>query len=199
MTPLRPRAFTLVELLAVIAMISVVLALIVPALGGGTSKNLTAGGNLVTDLASRAREEAISRNAMVALVLLNGSSRADWNNRLFILVERTAGVAAWSPVTAWTSLPTGVVVNGTESASFTGSTNIPSVGTLNLPPYAGTAITASQCAYQVFLPGGGLSVSGITTPVPPRLRFAPVGSGGARDYYDLTLNLYTGIPKADRP
>ena len=108
--PTRRRAFSLIELIVVIAVLVSLLALVVPAVSGfGRSSALTRGGNLVTNLASLARQEAMTRNTMTALVLLRDQG-SDADYRAFTVATYEPGLG-WRQTTAWETLPTGVVVD----------------------------------------------------------------------------------------
>lgn len=208
-TPSKPRklqkAFTIIELLTVIGIIFLLAGLAFPALRATGGKNLTEGGNLVADLANQARQNASAKGAMTALVLLKNTSDAQYNNRALVLVEKTVGATTWKPITRWNKLPEGVVVDATGSADFIDQ--IPNVGsTPDLPSFAGRTVNASDCAYQVFLPGGNLAPASVVSQPPPVLRLVEGTSdaGGphprnSQNYYDVVINLFTGIPKVDRP
>ncbi len=192
------RAFSLVELLVVIAIIGVLGALTLPALDSASARNLINGGNLVADLVQHARQNAMTKGAPTALVMMTGS-RGEWNNRRFVLMEWQAGAAIWTPLTRWVHLPDGIAVDAKESAEFI--TEEPSLpGVLNLPACEGSSVSAGDCSYQVFGPDGGL--------------FPPVGKSRVShvvrlieekrqtttpNYYDVVINAYTGIAKIDRP
>lgn len=205
-TPTNPqKAFTLIELLTVMGIILLLAGLVFPALSGTRGKNLTDGGNLVADLANQARQNSTAKGAMTALVLLKNASDTQDNNRALVLVEKTTGATSWKPITRWSKLPDGVVVDAAGSADFINQ--IPAVGSSpNLPPFSGRAVTANDCAYQIFLPTGNLALSSTVSQPPPVLRLVEGVSdaGGqhranAQNYYDVVINLFTGIPKVDRP
>lgn len=72
----------------------------------------------------------------------------------------------------------------------------------------GTPISAAETASQVFLPSGAL----LTTAGPPYLSLVSgmmngstptylgkTSSGVPINYYQITTNVYTGMPKVDRP
>src|SRR5687768_16904610 len=109
----RLLGFSLVEVLTVMAIITIVLGFTVPAfqsIGRGTS--LTSAGNTVTTLASAARQNSASRNVLTALVLITGTAtEADY--RTFGLYELGSG-GYWQQVGKWETLPTGIVVDAQD-------------------------------------------------------------------------------------
>jgi len=200
----RTTAFSLVELLVVMAVITMMVSLAVPALQGVRARSLVNGGNMVADLIQQARQNSMSRGVYTALVMVN-NKKADWNNRLFTLVDLAPGAAKWSRVSPWFELPDGVLVDPVESSGF--SSSLPVLPqALNLPPRSGEAVSASQCAYQIFTPSGGLCDSEGMANEPQVLRLVQGMFNGAEvqltareNYYDVVINRFTGIAKIDRP
>jgi len=204
-------AFTLVELLAVLAVIITMTALAVPAFTGiSHGSTLKAGGNSISNLALLARQNSLSKNAMTALVMV-GASGTQGDFRAFSLYEispHSDGTPAvtgdWKQITAWETLGDGVAADlCTFSASSVQMT--PPFPTLT---YRGAQIANYQ--YVVFLPSGALYSS---NPAHVRLApgFVPTGgqtvsytakvdaNGQPANYYDLSILSASGRIKIDRP
>jgi len=205
----KKSAFSLVELLVVVAVMVLLTAAALPAFSGGRARQLATGGNQVVDLANQARQNSISKGVMTALVMVS-SVDPEWNYRLFTLVEMQTvanGGATWAQTTPWQMLPKGVLVDSQSSTSFINvvPTLSTSIGSLK---YAGKSIPQGSYAYQVFLPDGRLLSDSSANPPTLRLIGAIINSATSQvtktdtsgvNYYEITLNQYTGIPKVDRP
>ncbi len=202
-------AFSLVELLVVVAVMALMMAAALPAFSGGRARQLAMGGNQIVDLANQARQNSISKGVMTALVMVNGVD-PEWNYRLFTLVEmQTAanGSVTWSQAIPWQILPKGVLVDSQSSTSFISGVPALSTSIGNLK-YAGKSIPQGSYVYQVFRPDGRLLSDPSVNPPTLRLIGAIIDSAtsqvikidtGGANYYEITLNQYTGIPKVDRP
>jgi prepilin-type N-terminal cleavage/methylation domain-containing protein len=207
-----PRhAFTLVELLVVMAVIVSVMAMLVPAFKNiGKANLLTASGNQVTNLANFARENAMSKNAMTALILLNDPALADMNRSfaLYELTPPTNGAQSksgdWRQISKWEALGSGVIA---DQCTFEDSTQPPPTALPSLK-YGATAVSSYK--YVVFLPGGAL-LSGSTAQVRLCEGYYPKGagnpvytssrgsSGTAANYFKVSILAATGRTKIDRP
>lgn len=192
-----PLAFSLTELLLVVALILTMMGFITTSLGLGKARNLSMAGNLVAGLCEQARQNAISRNVLSALVIghATGSERS---GRVLIILELSGN--QWAPVTAWTTLPSGVSVDQQSPKYFL---NQPLLAQpIELPPCGGVSVDAASCVYQIFSPAGGLLTTGVTQPQPSLIPLVQsVGDSGQNqdNYCDVIVNHYTGIAKVDRP
>lgn len=198
------KAFSLTELLVVMAIVTLLAGIVAPAMNLVKSRNLTSAGNQVADFVQQARQNSMAKKVMTALVVVNNSPNAEWNGRLVVLMEFSGN--AWKPITKWTLLPTGIMVDLSGSASFFSAASMPSVSPqVAPPPYAGNNIGIAQCGFQVFAPGGRLFTTGIANPGSPLLRLVEGSANGQQvvssnpeNYYDIVINRFTGIPKIDR-
>jgi len=190
------KAFSLVELLGVIAIISLITGLSSLAISGlSKSRNLANGGNLVVNLAQQARQNSLTKNSLTALVLATTTPSNTYNLKIFCLMELVPGATQWTQISAWQALPQGIVVDSTQSVAFfnppTLSPALPDI------PFQGTSVT--QIVYQVFNPDGSLYVGSNGQPASsPVLKLIPNNSGSG-NYYNVSLNTFTGIPRAERP
>lgn len=213
--PPQRLAFTLIELLAVIAIIALVAVMVVPAIGGfGRSSALTTSGNMVTSMASLARQNAMSKNTMTALVLL-GQQGTDQDFRALALLEFDP-VAGWSQTGAWEMLPPGIVVDRNDPANCTFLANSPQFpflnrgATQNNPParFRGQQVAANGFAARIFLANGALQnpekaaqlrlVEGFYEK--NRVTYTrPDRQGKPANYYDVAILGLTGMTKVSRP
>ncbi|HSI84579.1 MAG TPA: prepilin-type N-terminal cleavage/methylation domain-containing protein [Candidatus Methylacidiphilales bacterium] len=195
--------FTLIELLSVIAIISVLATVGNSLLSGGNraAAKLTSAGNLIVDIANRARQNSMSKGVMTAVVMAKSLQATDSNYRSLALMEKASGDTEWKPLTPWIFLPAGITVDPVKSANFIHQRPLFTPVPDNLPRLGSGSPSATDCAYQVYLPDGRLSVNGIS-PVPdsPSLHLVEKVRGtGSANYYRVVLNLLTGMPRIERP
>ena len=165
---LRPtasrRAYSLIELLAVMAIISALAGLTVGSLSPVKANALTAGGNQIADLLTSARQNSLSRHAFTAVVV---KSTGDARYSAFCLFELTRNddgtFSGWKMAAPWRFLPDGIrfdprTVAG--PANFLNMTPAPAIP-LALPgtiQFRGTSVTLSGgTAFQIFAPDGALT------------------------------------------
>lgn len=208
----RQHAFTLIEILIVVAVMSLLLALTVPMTSSMLSASrLTNGGNMVTGLTASARQTAMSKNTMTALVLLAHQGTSE-DGRAFTILEYTPE-NGWVQGLPWEVLPDGVVVDVSDETACTFMTNSPVPfpflpdGQSNPPLKHRDAQVQSPEGYaaRLFLPGGGLANA--QTPAQIRLVEGHVANGAVvrahgmapANFYDITIIGDTGQIKIDRP
>jgi prepilin-type N-terminal cleavage/methylation domain-containing protein len=191
--------FSMVELLVVLAIGLILATLSFLSIGGVSgSRALVSGGNQVVDLVNEARQNSISKGTLTALIMVSSSGNSQLDNRAFILANLVSSgtTLAWTPISKWEILPQGVVVS-TSLSSFTNPSTAPSnISSLFSLQCQGTSIASTAVLYEVFFPDGHLLPnSASTTPV----IYLVLGVQPGGNYYEITLNPYTGIPKVDRP
>jgi prepilin-type N-terminal cleavage/methylation domain-containing protein len=119
---LRPHlssAFTLLELLVVVAVICVMMTLLVPAVGSMTSSGGRKGAvTIVMNTLEQARMAAIekSRDVVVVFWKKNGTTSAA-DEQDAILVLRRDDSNNWEPIGRWVKLPKGVLFHSEDAHS----------------------------------------------------------------------------------
>lgn len=211
----RCAGFSLIELMVVIAIMTIAIGFAVPAfrsISRGTA--LTSAGNLLTSLASAARQNSISRNVLTAMVVLTGTdTEADY---------RTVGLyeygieGYWLQVGKWETLPTGIVIDAQDRVNCSFLEDSPTLPRLmaaggeSAIRYQNVAAPADAFAARIFVPSGGLSnpdkpaqlrlVEGFHE-APEKTRYShrnPAGTGPA-NYFDVAIVGTTGATKISRP
>ena len=203
------RAFTLLELLVVMAMIGIILALTVPAIIGLSSgSNLSNGGRTLANLLTVARSEAINRRALIRFeVATNWPGDFSAAYRKITLVQHDISTGTDTQLTKWETLPTGVIFQpqdpsaGATSGGYFFSLSPPQKSTLKL---AGGDV--STC-YIEFLPTGALNVTPTNSPV--RIRVVPgflpsaaatsVTLTSSLNWYDASIDGLVGRIALTRP
>lgn len=155
-------AFSLVELLTVMGVMSLVIAMTVPLVKGpGDSQKLRSAAELVTGMSTLARQNSLGQNAMTALVCAGKNAPGDRGLRSLALFElrpnengAPPSVQDWKQVTPWKQFPAGVLMddNATESTFFS-SPSVQPVPTLPTSLSMGGA-SFSDYSFQVFQPNG---------------------------------------------
>lgn len=199
---MRSHGFSLIELLAVLAIVSTLMALAVGGVHQMSTPSLATGSSIVRSVAERARQTAISRNTLTALVILKDIGEPDASYRLltvFELVDR----AHWRQVDGWQKLPQGITVDPGMESTFLHQ--IPSAIPFAGVDYRGTPVSEEQIAYQLFLPNGGIATAGWNDPgSAARIRLLTnekvrsVSDQNRPVSVDVILNSATGIPKVEK-
>lgn len=191
-------AFSLTELLVSVAIITLIGALGVPAVSSLRAAKLVNSGNLIADMVNQARQNAITRNTSTALVMAVTTGDSKLDGRLFCIVEYKIATQTWGMISPWTLLPAEVMVDSAGSNVFVTSRPVisPPIGDLK---YAGKTIGSGKYTYQVFLSDGTMESTQFTANTMPVLRLVQDHTAVQSNYYDIILNVYTGIPKIERP
>jgi len=189
------RAFTLLELLLVIAVISILMVLIAPILGTTVrAYNVTSATQTMISVLNRARQEAISRNRSVDFQLLKtsrDSSPVAYIAMRHVIQDEFSSVSGSNAVvnkTVW--LPQGVIIttnsNQSDFAPPLQSTNV------TLP--GGSTATAS---YFTIRPNGMISTP--TTVDTLKWTLTSSAQGQSNNFSTIQLDTRTGIARLFRP
>jgi len=172
------RAFTLIEMLAVVSCIALLLGIVVPIANSSLqASTLTSAGNQVNQIMEFARQRAMSGNVLTAVVLMTKQGGAGGNvfqnvdGRAFTVLEfvprdptDASSQPTWKQIMEWTLLPDGVVVdvsssNANANSFFTKSPSPFPFLTAKGAPVAyrsGTTLGEGSYAARIFVPSGGL-------------------------------------------
>lgn len=220
--------FSLIELMVVVLIIGILAGFVVPAVNGvGRSSSLVAAGNSVVDMVNFARQEAMTKNTMTALIVLgdqpnpptspSGQQDVSQDYRALTVVEYDP-VAGWSQITAWEILPAGIIFDFKDQANSTFFANSPQTFPFisrfegqQTPPvkFQGVQVQSGVgYAGRIFMPNGALQ----NPEQPAQLRLVEGFSQGgqlvythrgsqqaAANYYDVAIIGMTGIAKVNRP
>lgn len=202
----KATGFSLLELLVVMAMMSCLMGLVVPAVVNiGKSSTLNVDGELLGGMINSARQNSLSRNTMTALVVATDPSR-DVSKRVFAILELTPPTNGtqelaptdWKQISKWESLSAGIDISpgpGTPAANAT-PVAFPTLS------YGGGAILEPLLSI-VFMPDGGTYYSDGPTIVKLVEGYGKNGTQSvvttSPNYYQLTVLNATGRIRIDRP
>ena len=198
------KAFSLVELLVTVAVISVLLSLGVTSFQGSQGgRKIATSGSRVMGLFESARENAILKGQPTAIVMLLKDENA---RRAFCALEREP-TGSWKQVSKWEVFPEGVLVD-----SAGGQSSLPSALSQGTSPQVTPALPAvnfrgksyaplNGYAYLIFMPDGSLYQSGncSLTLVEGELSNETVRrKGNGLNAFEILVNDATGRVRAAR-
>lgn len=202
-------AFSLVEILTVIALIAILTSLALGGVEALRGRALDNAGNKITQVFETARQLAMSGNTPTAVVLITKAGIAE-DGRAFAILDYSAADGVWKQIGPWEILPEGLCIDiGNDPVADTFVSLSDPAGVLpsasgSFAAFRGRNLASGQYAFRVFLPSGGLwNASGN----PARLQLVE-GSvengvtrrrGAVNNYYRISLVAATGYPKVERP
>lgn len=116
----KQHGFSLLELLAVTALLALLASLLAPALQGLTSPAGRKGAvTIVMNTLEQARVSAIETGSEVVVVFWkkNGTEGSQPDAQDAMLILRKNDAEAWEPITRWINLPRGVLFHSGDTAS----------------------------------------------------------------------------------
>jgi len=190
-------AFTLVEMLVVVAIISAVMVLAVPALNSTlNSANLTTAAQLVSDQFLLARQEAVARNreVVVRFYRLPTATATEWRGVQVLRIEQTPTGLRTVPLSRLTVFPTGVIVSPSAALSPLLSADADNSGSDSLSAYGDVAYGGISYRPNGFVGGGVSSSNNFLT-----LQNANASGTPPPNYATIQINPVTGKPSSFRP
>lgn len=200
------RAFSILELLTVIAMIALLTTLVAPSFSNlGRANLLTTSGNKVVNLINYAGQNSLSKNAMTALIAVAPDSGKGY--QVFTLMEYAPGAGEWRQLTGWETLRDGIVVDQCTFSSYS-TTDPATKPEPDLPAIKYQGKTITDYKYVIFLPNRSLLqntsaqirfAEGSFAPGADAPTYSRKGAdGNPANYYAVTVLGATGRPKIDR-
>lgn len=182
-------AFSLVELLVVMAVIAILMAMTLPALTSmGKGRGLTTAGNMTVDVINHARQVARARNSLTMVAMINTGTDAGRVLTSLVYSATNGTNGTWTPIDRWRTFPEGVVI--INSGDFF-KTPPPSAGSLMK---AGASLSSTDYSSAVFLPDGRPMNA---TSVPQFIELT--NATMPKNFYKIIVNQATGIPAVRRP
>ena len=201
------EAFSLVEMLVVMAVMSILVVMSYSAVSSFRSTVLSTSGNQLADYATMARQNSIAKNAYTAIVIKTSGTSACSAYCLLQLVRNDDGTfGTWTQLTPWKYLPGATIFEtGTSNDTFMAGASLQA----SFPPIAGVlnfqgAPFAGSTSYQIYQPDGTLMGG-----QPLRLRLVhgtadsvnvpAVTTVIGANYYDLVFVANSGVVQIERP
>ncbi|MEO7934192.1 MAG: prepilin-type N-terminal cleavage/methylation domain-containing protein [Chthoniobacterales bacterium] len=194
----NPRCgFSLVELLAVMAVISILGSLTVAGLGSFPARNVSKAVSVLNSVAVLARQEAMSKGTPVALIVLTGTAHdveSLGQAVLLVSLTRQAGSAVQlKAVTPWMRLPVDALMepykrDGDATFYIAGTGSLPAGA---LPAKLNGGYVDAGYSYIVFQPDAAVDAAGIG----PALTFQRRHPANSRIDYTMLVQENSGRTK----
>ena len=202
------QAFTLIELLLVIALMVLLITLVAPAVNSiAVGSNLTRAGQLVGDEIARARQEAVTSNREIEVrffKLANGAAKG-WVAMQIWRVDQTNNGPTTKALGKMVSLPQGVIISDPDTTKLSPllTSEIATSGTtINLPTYG----TVPYVFFRFRANGATDSAIVETTTTTTGNNFLTLQNANAvttgsapSNYYTIAVNPITGKVTIFRP
>jgi len=155
----RSRAgFSIIELLAVMAVMSLVVGLTISGANLWKSQQLSASGNQIADLMSMARQNSLTKNTSTAIVIKTRNDGAYAAICLMELSRSSDGTTGdWQMLSPWSFLKDGVVFSPESASTFLSSGSLPSGFPSQIVCRGQSVNMTSGAAVQVYQPDGTLA------------------------------------------
>lgn len=190
-----PAAFSLIELLAVMAVIALVVAVTLPAFTSlASGSNLNRAGRMVGDQIALARQEAVARNRDVQVTfynLTNGMTKG-WRGMRILRIDQTQNGMVTNAASRIVQIPEGIIISPEPAVSplltagSTGTTNLPGYGTVEFSSFRFRANGSLESGF-------GTSNNSLT------LQNANAQGSPPANYYTIQVNPLTGKVSVYRP
>jgi prepilin-type N-terminal cleavage/methylation domain-containing protein len=193
--------FSLVELLVTVSVLLVLMSATMPAfLNSRKASELTQAGNQLADAANLARETALTRNTITALVVVARPTTSTARQALLV-VSYDAADEQWKPIGSWMRLPIAAYVadmGGTQAAQGTVKANTIAPLALKLD---GRTLSNTEYSAILFYPDGRME-NGTDQTRLLSTRFATDSAGSPsealQNYYDVVVNASTSTLRVVR-
>lgn len=184
------KAFTLLELLVVMAIVILLASMAVPAFNSITvGSNLNRAGQIVGDQIALARQEAVTKNREVQVRFYDVATNQSWRGIQIWRVEQTGTGTNNIAVNRMITLPDGIVINSTTNLSPLLTADGSLSGASNVPPYRGFRFRANGATDSSVTAANGYLT----------LQQANAQGNPPKNYYTVQINPMTGKVIAFRP
>jgi type II secretory pathway pseudopilin PulG len=198
------RAFSLLELMVVIAIMILIAGFTIPALTGlSGGDNLSTGGRVVSNLLTVARSEAINRRSPVRFeIATSWPSDPAQAYRRIALVQHDPVTGSDTQLTGWQTLPNGVIVKDRTPPPSSGKYFI--AASTDQSPKLSFGGQAINSRYLEFTPSGAPNIDPASAPVGVCVVEGYVSGGSnfqilSTNYYEIDIDALTGKSLVKRP